>query len=75
VAEALKKWRVVLDVEEDVVREFHEQGRDDPGTTDVDVQDAFQSFLSTAGDEYDLELDPLAGTGISFVEVSEAPEV
>jgi hypothetical protein len=68
------KWRVVLDVEEDVVREFHEQDRNDPGTTDVDVRDAFQSFLSTAGDEYDLELDLLDGTGISFVEVSKAPE-
>jgi hypothetical protein len=68
------KWRVVLDVEEDVVREFHEQDRNDPGTTDVDVRDALQSFLAVGGEQHDMELDPLDGTGISFVEVSKAPE-
>jgi hypothetical protein len=69
-----RKWRVTLEVEESIVREFHEQERTDPGTTDGDVRDALVAFLNTAGDEFDLEIDVFDESGILITEIVPAPE-
>ena len=51
-----RKWKVTLEINEDTVREYHDQTESDYPTQPSDVKDLFADVLGDAGRAYGMDI-------------------
>jgi len=66
-----RKWKVVLEINEDTVREYHDMTPEDEATNDKDVKDLFTDVLGDAGRAYGMDIRG----GVEFKDFTPVEEV